>query len=173
MKKIQDIINRLWNVCGQMEVGALLTCRSGIKAFIPDPQVNNAPTSTSIWLHTFHKWSIMAGICSLFQLFPETVCGCFFIISHRKDLEISKSSIWKRKKLVKWQRLRSRADLNRRPFAQESSVYSPRLSASSRLQAEKNRWNHFGDRHQTTCTSTALASVRYAQTQSFRFALFE
>ena len=30
MKKILDIINRLWNVCGQMEVGALLTCRSGI-----------------------------------------------------------------------------------------------------------------------------------------------
>ena len=24
MKKISDIINRLWNVCGQMEVGALL-----------------------------------------------------------------------------------------------------------------------------------------------------
>ena len=33
MKKIPDIINRLWNVCGQMEVGALLTCGSGIKAF--------------------------------------------------------------------------------------------------------------------------------------------
>ena len=30
MKKIPDIINRLWNVCGQMEVGALLTCVSGI-----------------------------------------------------------------------------------------------------------------------------------------------
>ena len=31
MKKIPDIINRLWNVCGQMEVAALLTCGSGIK----------------------------------------------------------------------------------------------------------------------------------------------
>ena len=31
MKKIPDIINRLWNVCSQMEVGALLTCGSGIK----------------------------------------------------------------------------------------------------------------------------------------------
>ena len=30
MKKIPDIINRLWNVCGQMEVGTLLTCGSGI-----------------------------------------------------------------------------------------------------------------------------------------------
>ena len=30
MKKILDIINRLWNVCGQMEVGALLTWGSGI-----------------------------------------------------------------------------------------------------------------------------------------------
>ena len=29
MKKIQDIINRLWNVCGRTEVGALLTCGSG------------------------------------------------------------------------------------------------------------------------------------------------
>ena len=34
MKKIQDIINRLWNVCGQMEVGALLTCGSGIREII-------------------------------------------------------------------------------------------------------------------------------------------
>ena len=34
MKKIKDIINRLWNVCGQMEVGALLTCGSGIKSGI-------------------------------------------------------------------------------------------------------------------------------------------
>ena len=32
MKKIPDIINRLWNVCGQMEVGTLLTCGSGIIA---------------------------------------------------------------------------------------------------------------------------------------------
>ena len=45
MKKIPDIINRLWNVCGQMEVGVLLTWGSGIKYFIPDLQVNNAPTS--------------------------------------------------------------------------------------------------------------------------------
>ena len=29
--KILDIINRLWNVCCQMEVGAFLTCGSGIK----------------------------------------------------------------------------------------------------------------------------------------------
>ena len=40
----------------------------------------------------------MAGICSLFQLFPEIICCYFFIISHWKDLEFSKSSIWKRKK---------------------------------------------------------------------------
>ena len=30
MKKIPDIVNRLWNVCSQMEVGALSTCGSGI-----------------------------------------------------------------------------------------------------------------------------------------------
>ena len=30
MKKIRDIINSLLNVCDQMGVGALLTCRSGI-----------------------------------------------------------------------------------------------------------------------------------------------
>ena len=34
MKKIPDFINRLWNVCGQMEVRALLTCGSGIMAGI-------------------------------------------------------------------------------------------------------------------------------------------
>ena len=34
MKKILDIINRLWNVCGQMEVGALLTWGSGINVLI-------------------------------------------------------------------------------------------------------------------------------------------
>ena len=34
MKKIPDIINRLWNVCGQMEVGALLTWGSGIRSGI-------------------------------------------------------------------------------------------------------------------------------------------
>ena len=33
MKKIPDIINRLWNVCGQMEIGALLTCGSGINLY--------------------------------------------------------------------------------------------------------------------------------------------
>ena len=42
MKKIPDIINRLRNVCGQMEVGALLTCGSGVITIIPDLQVNNA-----------------------------------------------------------------------------------------------------------------------------------
>ena len=36
MKKIPDIINRLWNVCGQMEVGALLTWGSGIKIIISE-----------------------------------------------------------------------------------------------------------------------------------------
>ena len=30
--------------------------------------------------------------------FPEIRYGCFFIISHRKDLKFFKSSIWKRKK---------------------------------------------------------------------------
>ena len=40
MKKIPDIINRLWNVCGQMEVGALLTWGSGIKIFLLSYQEN-------------------------------------------------------------------------------------------------------------------------------------
>ena len=31
MKRILDFINRLWNVCSQMEIGAFLTCGSGIK----------------------------------------------------------------------------------------------------------------------------------------------
>ena len=121
-----------------------------------------------IW---FNKWPIMAGICSLFQLFPEIICSFFFIISHQTpDLNFSKSSVWKRKKKVKWQRLRSRADLNRRPLAQESSVYSPGLTASWRMQVEKDRWNHFGARHRLPIPALRL---HYAQTQSFRFALFE
>ena len=37
MKKIPDIINRLWNVCSQMEVGPLLTCGSGIRPLIHSP----------------------------------------------------------------------------------------------------------------------------------------
>ena len=40
MKKIQDIINRLWNVCGQMGSRALLTCRSGIIKVILSYQEN-------------------------------------------------------------------------------------------------------------------------------------
>ena len=53
------------------------------------------------------------------------------------------------------------ADLNRRPFAQESSVYPPGLYASWWMRVEKSRSNHFG-RPRTTCASiAALATQRH------------
>ena len=50
---------------------------------IPDPQVNNAPAS--IWPYTFDKLSIMAGICSLFQLFPEIMHAPEVVIQLQND----------------------------------------------------------------------------------------
>ena len=143
-EQIPAIIDHLWNVCGQMEVGALLTCGSGITYFIPDWQVNNAPTS--IWPHTFHKWSIMVGICSLFQLFPEKICSCFFIISHRRDLEFSSSSIWKRKK---WSDKNFGAE---QTWTGDHSLKNLQSIHLGYLQVDEcswknTRWNHFGDRH--------------------------
>ena len=100
-----------------------------------------------------------------FQLFPE-ICGCFFIISHRKDF--SKSSIWKRKKSEVTERLRSRADLNRRPFAQESSVYSPGLSCElMNTGGKKNRRNHFGDRHQLPVPALHLQAFAKHRRKAF------
>ena len=68
----------------------------------------------------------MCGLKSLLaslshrHLFKK-IYSCFFIISHWKDLQFSKFEVLNlKKKKVKLQRLRSRADLNRRPFAQES-----------------------------------------------------
>ena len=59
MKKQPDIFSgKTWN-------------NEQILAIIPDPQVNNAPTS--IWPHSFHKRLIISGI--------------FFIISPPEDLE--------------------------------------------------------------------------------------
>ena len=49
-----DIINRLWNVCCQMEVGAFLTCGSGIK-------VVNVGIIFNIIL--FHCLKLMASPC--------------------------------------------------------------------------------------------------------------
>ena len=58
--------------------------------FTPDVQVNNAPTTT-------YKPQVVKNgrylFIILFQLLPELRCGCFFIFSHRKDLEFLKSSI--------------------------------------------------------------------------------
>ena len=56
-----------------------------ISNIIPDPPVNNAPTS--IWPHTFHKRLIISGI--------------FFIISPLKDLEFFQVLNLKEKKVTK------------------------------------------------------------------------
>ena len=80
MKKIPDIINRLWNVCGQMEVGALLTCGSGIKTIIPDPQVNNARLPFGYTQGTSGQYSVIfqkkAEIISLTKIL---VSFCFLM----------------------------------------------------------------------------------------------
>ena len=54
IKNLMDIINRLWNVCCQMEVGAFLTCGSGIK-------VVNVGIIFNIIL--FHCLKLMASPC--------------------------------------------------------------------------------------------------------------
>ena len=59
MKKIPDIINRLWNVCGQMEVGALLTCGSGIMIINVDGISLSQP-----WLYV-HVTLITIALCWL------------------------------------------------------------------------------------------------------------
>ena len=129
-----------------------LTCRSGIKLLIPDPQVKNAPTS--IWPHTFHKWSIMAGISSLFQLFPEIICSFFFIISHLKDLEFLSPQFEKKKK---WSSKDFRAE---RTWTGNHSLKNPRsIHLGWRVDEcrwKKNRWNHFSDRHRLPVSALRL-----------------
>ena len=75
----------------------------------------------------------------------------------------------------KEQNFKSRADLNRRQFAQEFSICSPGLSASWRMQVEKNQWNHFCDRHlyqHCTCkrslrTETKLSFRAFREERQF------
>ena len=62
--------------------------------------------------------------------------------------------------------------MNRRSFAQESSVYSPGLGELSNA-GEKKIDETISVTAFATCSSTALARVRFAQRRSFDFALFE
>ena len=115
----------------------------------------------------------MAGICSLFQVFPEVICSCFFIISHGKDLKIFKSSIWKRKKKSEVTKTSEQSGLEPetirwRIFGLFASAICELTNAGGKKSMKSFRWPPL-----TTCTSNALASVRYAQTQSLRFVLFE
>ena len=98
----------------------------------------------------------------------DIICGCFFIISHRKDLEFSKSSIWKRKK---WGKKAFGAERTWTGDHLLKNLWSIHLRY---LRVDECRWKKnsvksFRWRPPTTCTSTALASVRNAQTQSFPF----
>ena len=61
----------------------------------------------------------------------------------RKDLEFSKSSIFKRKK-SEVTKTSPQSELEPGPLAQESSDYPPELSASRRMQLEKDRSSQFG-----------------------------
>ena len=90
----------------------------------------------------------------------------------RKDLEFSKSSILKRKK-VKLQRLRRRANLNR-----DHSLKNPQTFHLSYLRVDEWSWKKIDQvRSAATdhCTSTAVSSARKARTstRSFRCALFK
>ena len=58
MKKIPEIINRLWNVCGQMEAGALLTCGSGIKTVIKNTMAVCSPDNFR------YKVTRVGGVCT-------------------------------------------------------------------------------------------------------------
>ena len=86
----------------------------------------------------------MAGIWSLFQLFPEIISGCFFISSHRKDLEFSKFSIWKRKKCdLHGKRLLFRS-ASKKPAWLFSSPYWPWLCLGQYVGSESNCWYFLG-----------------------------
>ena len=54
-----------------------------------------------------------------------------------KDLEISKSSIFKKKKGSEEQRFWTGVNLNQRPLAQETFVYPSELSTTRRPEAGK------------------------------------
>ena len=91
----------------------------------------------------------------------------------QKDLEFSKSSISKRKKKVKLQRLRRRANLN-----QDHSLKNPRTFYLSYLRVDECSWKKIDQVSSAAadhCTSTAVSSARKARTstRSFRFALFK
>ena len=140
---------------------------------IPDQQVNNA--RLPIWPHTFHKRSIMADICSLFQLFSEIICSCFFIISHwyRKELEFSNSLIWKKRKKSEVTKTSEKSGLKPDRDHSLKNLQSIILGC---LRVDKCRSKEIDETISVTATnylsSTALASVRYAQRRSFRFVLF-
>ena len=88
-------------------------------------------------------------------------------------LEFSKSSIFKRKKEVKLQRLRRRANLNR-----DHSLKNPRTFHLSYLRVDECSWKKIDQVSSAAtdhCTSIAVSSARKARTstRSFRFALFK
>ena len=115
----------------------------------------------------------MAGICSLFHLFPEIICSCFFIILHRTDLEFSKSSIWKRKK-SEVTKTSEQSGLEPETICSRIfGLFTWAICDLTNAGGKKLDETISVTAPPTTRTSTALASVRYAQTQSFRFALFE
>ena len=93
--------------------------------FIPDLQVNNAPTS--IWPHTLHKRLIISGI--------------FFIISHWEDLEFFQVLNLKRKKSNKDSR-------KEQTWTEDHSLKNLRSIHLGYLRADDCRWkksrsNHF------------------------------
>ena len=131
---------------------------------------------SAIYSHSTDYWSYFAIFYRLLVnnlLLNSCYSGWIITPKLRKDLDFSKSSISKRKK-VKLQRLRRRANLN-----QDHSLKNPQTIHLSYLRVDERRWKRSvkSIRPQPT-TVQALqlqASVRKVQTstRSFRFALFK
>ena len=102
-----------------------------------------------------------------------TYLGWIITLRLRKDLEFSKSSIFKRKR-SEATKTSPQSELEPGSLAQESSDYIH----VSYLRVDKCRWkkiDQISSAATNHCTSTAVASARKARTstRSFRFALFK
>ena len=74
----------------------------------------------------------------------KTAASVFNPYLLRKELEFSKSSILKRKKKSEVTKTSPQSELEPGSLAQESSDFPPELSASWRMQLEKDRSCQFG-----------------------------
>ena len=112
----------------------------------------------------------MACICSLFQVFPEITRGCFFITSHRKDLQLYPIA-----KFGKEKKSEDTKTLEQSRLEPDHSLKNLRSVLLGYLRVDECTWKEIDETISVTatCISIALANVRYAPRQSFRFTHFE